>query len=116
MGAVEPKRQTRSFANGLPELIILRLVSQREMYGYELMKAMETATDHRLSFAEGHIYPLLHVMEADGHLASSRREVRGKTRLYYRVTPKGRKRLEHMVGDWTRVKTGMEAILKPVPS
>lgn len=110
---MDAKRSGRSFANGVPELLILKLVSRGEMYGYQLVKAIKEDSGGKFSFAEGHIYPLLHAMEANGYLTSRRKEINNKVRLYYHITPKGRKKLGSMMEDWLKVKAGLDALLRP---
>ncbi len=41
-----PRTSNPPFLNGVPELLILRLLSQRPMYGYELVQAIKLATGH----------------------------------------------------------------------
>ena len=55
----------------------------------------ERASGDVLEFGEGCIYPILHRLEKDGHLGSSRETVGGRSRVVYRILPSGRKR-------WTR--------------
>ena len=52
-----------SFLNGVPELLLLRLLSRREMYGYEIVRAIQSETKEAFSFGEGCIYPYLHYLE-----------------------------------------------------
>ncbi|HEY5911421.1 MAG TPA: helix-turn-helix transcriptional regulator [Verrucomicrobiae bacterium] len=101
-----------SFLNGVPELLVLKLVSRREMYGYEIVKAIQAETMQALSFGEGCIYPYLHYLEREKLVAVRRKEVEGRVRHYYRLTPRGRKRLEHLSGEWNRVSAGIALVLE----
>ena len=56
-------RSNPSFMNGVPELLILRLLQEREMYGYELVQAIRAETDNVISLGEGVVYPALHALE-----------------------------------------------------
>jgi PadR family transcriptional regulator PadR len=79
-------RQTNpDFLNGVPELVVLQLLSRRPMYGYELLRAIERSSGEVLEFGEGCIYPILHRLEKDRHLGSSREIVGGRKRLRGRV-------------------------------
>src|SRR5262245_61792377 len=51
------------FLNGVPELLILDLLSRRAMYGYELVQAIRAASGGSLEFGEGCVYPILHRLE-----------------------------------------------------
>jgi PadR family transcriptional regulator PadR len=92
-----------NFMNGVPELLILRLLQEREMYGYELVRAIRTETGNAIVLGEGVVYPVLHALEREGALKARRRTVNGRTRVYYTVTPKGAKRLGGLVDQWSRI-------------
>ena len=47
------KRTNPNFLNGVPELVVLRLLSKQEMYGYEIVKAIQFQTKDSFSFGEG---------------------------------------------------------------
>src|SRR3990172_7934305 len=97
-----PKRTTNpDFLNGVPELVVLNLLSRRPMYGYELVQAIQEESGGALAFGEGCIYPLLHKLEAHGDLASRRMEVGGRSRVVYRVTPKGSKQRAEAEAQWS---------------
>ncbi len=99
------------FMAGVPELLVLRLLAAREMYGYELARAIEAATRDAISLGEGVLYPALHSLEARGLLRSRSQAVGGRPRVYYVVTAKGQKRLEQLTTEWRRVAGGVEAVL-----
>src|SRR5580704_9178452 len=92
-----------AFMNGVPELLILRLLAGREMYGYELVQAIRDDSRDTFAFGEGVIYPVLHALERDGALKARRKAVNGRTRVYYTVTRKGETRLAGLVRQWTQL-------------
>src|SRR5262249_62402845 len=96
------KQTNPDFLNGVPELVVLELLSRRPMYGYELVQAIERSSGNTLEFDEGCIYPILHRLEKDGHLASRRGLAGGREPGGGRVTGKGRERVSRgaaPVGD-----------------
>lgn len=100
------------FMSGVPELLLLRLLDQREMYGYELVRSIRQVTGEAISLGEGVIYPALHSLERNGALKARRKAVGGRTRVYYSLTAKGRRRLEKLSGDWRRIRGGIETALE----
>src|SRR3569623_1533365 len=72
-----------ALAAGLSELMVLRLLREQEMYGYEIVQAIAARTRQALTPGEGVIYPLLHALEKDGLLKSRRKTVGGRSRIYY---------------------------------
>jgi len=105
-------RSNPSFLNGVPELLVLKLLSRRQMYGYEIVRAIQTETRSTFAFGEGCIYPYLHYLEKEKLVSSERKEVEGRSRNYYRLTARGKKRLEELSGEWNRVAAGIALILE----
>ena len=106
------KKTNPDFLNGVPELLLLELLTRRGMYGYEIVQAISSATGGRLEFGEGCVYPVLHRLEAEGCLASKREPVGGRTRIVYRVTAAGKKRLEASRTSWRQVAAAIEGVLQ----
>ncbi len=106
------KRTNPDFLNGVPELLILQLLSARAMYGYQLVQAIRLATNEALEFGEGCVYPILHRLEADGLLASRRETVGGRNRVVYSVTAKGAKRLRESAATWRHAVEAVERVLQ----
>ncbi len=92
-----------SFMNGVPELLILRILESGEMYGYELVQAIRARTNQAIRVGEGVVYPALHALERDGMLKSRRKRVNGRTRVYYALTAKGEKHLAGLVRHWQHI-------------
>ena len=105
-------RSNPPFMSGVPELLLLRLLAQREMYGYELVRAIRQVTDEAIQLGEGVIYPVLHGLERDGALEARRKPVDGRTRVYYALTRKGSQRLDRLQDEWERVQGGISAVLE----
>jgi PadR family transcriptional regulator PadR len=101
-----------SFLNGVPELLVLQLLSRREMYGYEIVKAIQTETGQSLAFGEGCIYPYLHYLEEESLVKSRRKEVGGRSRNYYQITRRGQRRLGALATEWSRVAGGIAQLLR----
>jgi PadR family transcriptional regulator PadR len=96
---------------GVPELLLLTLLCEREMYGYELARAIQTLTREAIAVGEGVLYPALHSLETRGLLRARRRAIGGRTRVYYSITAKGRRRHAGLTQEWRRIAGGVEAAL-----
>lgn len=103
---------TSPFLNGVPELLVLRLLREREMYGYEIVQAIRDASDDTIAFAEGVIYPLLHSLERDGALTTRRQTINGRSRVYYAVSPGGITRLDALAAQWRSLNATIATILE----
>ena len=81
----------REWMRGAAPLAVLTLLEDREMYGYELVEALENDTGGILTMGQSTVYPLLYNLEARGHVTPvSRTAPSGRRRKYYRITPEGR--------------------------
>jgi len=100
-----------NFMNGVPGLLILRVLQDGEMYGYEIVQAIRRRTHEVIAVGEGVVYPVLHGMERDGTLISRRKTVNGRRRIYYSVTPAGSHRLAHLSEAWTRLAEVIQTVL-----
>ena len=110
---MKAKRTNPDFLNGVPELLLLRLLSRRPMHGYEVVQALRSSTtSDALAFGEGCIYPILHRLESERLLKSHRESVGGRTRLVYRVTARGEKRLAESISLWTGVTKAIARVLE----
>lgn len=98
--------------NGVPELLILRLLKHDQMYGYEIVQAIRSRTGTVITVGEGVVYPVLHGLEREGALTSVRRSVGGRSRIYYAVTPLGKRRLAELSDAWTLLAAAIQGMLK----
>ena len=101
-----------NFLAGVPELMVLRLLQDREMYGYELVQAIQAQSRGQFSFGEGVVYPVLHGLEKDGALKSRRQTVEGRSRVYYSLTSRGVRRLFDLTDNWTATAHAIQAVLR----
>lgn len=103
--------KSSTFMSGIPELVVLRMLAEREMYGYELCRAIKTVTQDALRIGEGVLYPALHAMEARGLVRAKSRSADGRVRIYYRLTVRGEARLARLTESWRRVSAGVHTVL-----
>src|SRR3954454_4159456 len=85
------------FLKGCARTLVLRLLSQRPMYGYEIATALAKRSDGIFALGQGTLYPLLYSLEQKGLVRVSREEdspEQGRRRRYYALTPTGRAELE----------------------
>jgi PadR family transcriptional regulator PadR len=99
------------FMNGVPELLILKLLATRELYGYELVQLIRERTNDAIQLGEGVVYPSLHSLEAEGSLKSKRKTVNGRSRIYYSVTKDGLSKLAQIAGVWSGVTRAVQDVL-----
>jgi PadR family transcriptional regulator PadR len=95
--------------DGVPELLILRLLAREEMYGYQLVSEIHRRSQGAFEFGEGCIYPVLHRLVKQRMLLEREQEVGGRTRRYYRLAEAGRKRMIVLEKTWQQVSETIAA-------
>lgn len=104
-------RIERELMRGAGPVTVLRLLTQREMYGYELVEVLSRRTDGVLAMGQSTLYPLLYSLEAKGLLESHWREApSGRRRKYYGLTAKGKTRLKAEQAQWRRLLRAMASL------
>jgi PadR family transcriptional regulator, regulatory protein PadR len=99
---------------GSAELLILSLLAQRPMHGYELSKLIEARSEGAVRFKVASLYPLLYRLEQRGWLLGRWVEKAGqRQRRHYRVTAEGQKRLDVQRRTWSEFVAGVHRILEP---
>ena len=76
----------KSLLSGSLSMLLLRLLSEKDMYGYEMIDTLRKRSENVFELKAGTLYPLLHSLEEKNYLTSYEQEVYGKTRKYYGIT------------------------------
>jgi PadR family transcriptional regulator, regulatory protein PadR len=115
----EESQFTRKFRKelmaGLSSLVLLAVLARagREMYGYEIAKAVKAEGEGGLIFKQGAIYPVLRSLNVLG-LLESRVEASafGPPRRYYSITDDGRQALAEWQFAWRDMREFVDDALK----
>lgn len=84
------KARWNVFERGDLKFVILRLLAERPMHGYDVMRALETESCGWYSASAGSVYPTLQMLEDQGYLRTEQSD--GKRT--YHVTDAGRAYLD----------------------
>lgn len=105
-------RGRSSFKMGTVEMIVLFLLSKRDLYGYELAMTIKELSDGDFVVAESSLYPVLYKLVEKKYI-SDREEIIGKrrVRVYYHLEEAGRNRLADLIEDYRNTSAGIEKIL-----
>lgn len=100
------------FRKGLLPLILLRLLKEKDMYGYELIKTIAERTDGILAVKEGAMYPVLYQMLEAGQVTEYRVPHKKRmTHIYYHLEPAGEAQLEELIREYRSVTGAMMRLL-----
>jgi PadR family transcriptional regulator, regulatory protein PadR len=97
------------------EGLILAALQQGTAHGWDIWRSLEAASGGALAIKEGSLYPALYRLERQG-LVAARWETAtadrpGPRRRVYRLTAKGRRRLERAREEWRQFVTVLGSLL-----
>lgn len=94
------------------EMLVLKLLSERAMYGYEIIQIVNERTDGAFSWKEGTLYPVLHRLESKGFLVTEwLMGDSGKKRKYYSLSTRGMAYATEKVTEWQTFTRSVNAVL-----
>jgi transcriptional regulator len=99
---------------GSAELLILSLLEDGQLHGYEIGKRIEKRSGGRLTFHASSLYPVLFRMEKRGWIRGRWVEREGeRRRRFYALTVRGRKALATQRVAWREFAVGVNLIVEP---
>ena len=108
-------RQRNELVKGSIDSLLLCLIGQRPMYGYQIIKELEDKSQGYFKYKEGTLYPALHRLEKGGLLAGKwEATAGGRQRRYYHITDKGNGILAEKRVQWLDFLSAMNMIFRPV--
>lgn len=90
----------KSLISGSMTMLILKLLSEKDMYGYEMIDTLRKKSQNVFELKAGTLYPLLHGLEEKGLLTVYEKEYSGKIRKYYSLTKEGHRLLTKKTEEW----------------
>ncbi|HEX4145234.1 MAG TPA: helix-turn-helix transcriptional regulator [Pirellulales bacterium] len=101
-------RVERELMRGAGPVAVLKLLDAGEMYGYELVEALDRRSSGVLAMGQSTLYPLLYNLEAQGLIKAQWRDGEsGRQRKYYALTAAGKRRLAADTKQWEVLNRAM---------
>lgn len=101
----------RSLSSGSTPMLLLKLLSEKDMYGYEMIETLRERSQNVFEMKAGTLYPLLHTLEEKQLLTVYEQEVNGKVRKYYSITKEGQRTLEQKQAEWKEYSRAVANVL-----
>lgn len=102
----------KGLLGGSIQLMLLALLSEKDFYGYQIIKELEKRSESVFQLKEGTLYPVLHRMQNQGLLNSYDQDTEnGKRRKYYRITEKGRRQLVSEKEEWRSFTASVNRVI-----
>ena len=106
-------RSKNELPQGTLDLLVLQVVSLGPLHGYAITKRIQQVSQDLLQIRHGSLYPALHRLEDQGCLAATwKLSSTGRQSKLYRLTRKGRERLETETEHWGHLTRAVGLVLK----
>lgn len=93
-------------------LLLLSLLSRRDMYGYEMIEELRLRSNETFTLKAGTLYPLLHTLETEGLVSSRDESADGnRVRRYYHLTAAGGDALRARQSEWEHYVDAVNGVL-----
>jgi PadR family transcriptional regulator PadR len=94
------------------DTIILNLLTEKDMYGYELVSVIKKRSNNLFNIKEATLYSVLQRLESKELILSYLGEKSfGRKRRYYKITSLGKAYLKEMVEEWKILKKIMHKMI-----
>lgn len=105
-------RNKYNFTRSDIKMIILRLLSNKDMYGYQIIQELKILSNNYFSLQEGSLYPLLHLLQSEELINSYWEETTNmRKKKYYSLTENGKKTLIKEQKEWKKYSNCINSIL-----
>jgi PadR family transcriptional regulator, regulatory protein PadR len=99
---------------GSIDSLLMCLLSEQPMYGYQIIKELAQRSQGYFKFKEGPLYPALHRLESRGMVEGKWQMLpSGRQRRYYQVTEKGSAIIGERKNQWEEFTLAMNKIIQP---
>ena len=98
------------------DAIILRLLIEKDRYGYEIAKEIGLRTGQSLDIKEATLYAAIQRLERNRLIVSYSGQItHGRARKYYRPTPGGRTYYREKRNEWLQIQDVMNKLMEEEP-
>ena len=95
------------------ESVILKLIIEKDMYGYQISNCISEKTEDRFKIKEATLYSVISRLQKKGLIAPYMGEKsHGGKRRYYTITPLGKAYYKQKIIEWKELKNILDTLLE----
>jgi DNA-binding PadR family transcriptional regulator len=102
---------SKELIKGSTSMLVLSVLKDNDLYGYKIIKEIESLSEDVFVLKEGTLYPILHALEEENYLESYWEENGGRKRKIYHITKKGLKYLKSKEQEWQTFTVSVNKVL-----
>ena len=101
-----------NFRRGTVELMVLCLLSESDLYGYQIVQAIAERSEGAIQVQIGTLYPVLYKLTEEGYITDTEVSVgKRRVRIYYHLEPSGKKLLDDLLSEYLVFEHGLAKVL-----
>lgn len=101
-----------NFRRGTVELMVLCLLSETDLYGYQIVQAIADRSEGAIQVQIGTLYPVLYKLTEEGYITDTEVSVgKRRVRVYYHLEPSGKKLLDDLFAEYLAFENGLSKVL-----
>lgn len=102
---------SKELIKGSTSMLVLSVLKDEDLYGYKIIKKIESLSEDVFVLKEGTLYPILHALEKENFLESYWDEKGGRKRKFYHITKKGLNMLKDKAQEWQAFSVSVNKVL-----
>ena len=104
--------QKTNIKKGAMKMLVMTLLNESDMYGYEIMQKLSERSDGIIEIKEGALYHLLYKLEENKYVTTYKKTVNiRRERVYYHLEESGKELLAQIKTDYDEISNGISRIL-----
>lgn len=102
---------------GTLAMLVLFLLREKDMYGYEIAQTLEERSQGKLHLIENSLYGALYRLQRENYISSRREESVARSRVFYHLESAGKEHLEKLLREYRSISVGIQLVIGvPDPS
>lgn len=101
-----------NFKRGAVELVMLSLLQEQDMYGYQMTQEMAKRSGKKFYVQEAAKYTILYRLQDKGYISSRTVPMGKRPRIYYHLEPAGEEYLQTLKNSYFTITSGVFDILR----
>lgn len=102
---------TENFKRGTVELVVLNVLLEKDMYGYEITKAVYEKSNGNFELPLGTLYPVLYRFVENGFLSDKDEIINKRLRKYYHIEEAGKQYYNALLFEYQKISRGVNLII-----
>lgn len=101
-----------NFRKGTVEMMVLALLSESDLYGYQMVQEITKRSEGAIQVQIGTLYPSLYRLIDEGYISSTEVSVgKRRVRVYYHIEPAGKELLKELYSEYQFFERGLSKVL-----